>query len=145
MYSATEKAFFQAHFLRQSHLSPKQPFFVSQGTRGGEGLSDDTTTAVLETTIQVIITSNRKSHSKFYGLRRQPLVTPRNDVRNKHRNSTLMTCHYPDLRRASDWSCGEKNVFRKFASTNQTHYPDIAGRLVVTSRDVGCFFRLKIL
>lgn len=83
--------FFQAHFLRQSHLSPKQPFFVSQGTRGGEGLSDDTTTAVLETTIQVIITSNRKSHSKFYGLRRQPLVSPRNDVRNKHRNSTLMT------------------------------------------------------
>lgn len=108
-------------------------------------MSDDTTTAVLETTIQVIITSNRKSHSKFYGLRRQPLVSPRNDVRKKHRNSTLMTCHYPDLRPASDWSCGEKNVFRKFASTNQTHYPDIAGRLLVTSRDVGCFFRLKIL
>ena len=74
-------------------------------------MSDDTTTAVLETTIQVIITSHRKSHLKFYGLRRQPLVSLRNDVRNKQRNSTLMTCHYPDLRRTSDWSCGEKKMY----------------------------------
>ena len=76
-------------------------------------MSDDTTTAVLETTIHVIITSNRKSHLKFYGLRRQLLVSRRNDVRNKHINSTLMTCHYPDLSRASNWSCGEKKCIPK--------------------------------
>ena len=89
--------------------------------------------------------SHRKSHLKFCGLRRQLLVSPRNDVRNKHRNSTLMTCHYPDLRRVSDWSCGERNLFRKFASTNQKLYPDVAGRPVVTSRNVGSLFRLKNL
>ena len=92
-------------------------------------MSDNTTTAVLETTIQVIITTNRKSHLKFYGLRRQPLVSPRNDVRNKHRNSTLMTCPYPDLRGASDWSCGDKkcipkNLLQQIISTTQMSLGD---------------------
>ena len=26
-------------------------------------------------------------------------------LRNERRNSILMTCHYPDLGSASDWSC----------------------------------------
>ena len=32
--------------------------------------------------------------------------------RNERRNSILMTCHYPDLGSASDWSCSEGKLFR---------------------------------
>ena len=31
-------------------------------------------------------------------------------LRNERRNSILMTCHYPDLGSASDWSCCERNL-----------------------------------
>ena len=50
-----------------------------------------------------------------------PPVSPRNDLkmRNELRSSILMTCHNPDLGRASveaHISCG---------TTNQKHYPDL--------------------
>ena len=33
-------------------------------------------------------------------------------LRNENRNSILMTCHYPDLGSASDWSCRLANLFQ---------------------------------
>ena len=33
-------------------------------------------------------------------------------LRNERRNSILMTCHYPDLGSASDWSCRVANLFQ---------------------------------
>ena len=40
-------------------------------------------------------------------------------LRNEHRNSMLMTCHYPDLSSASDWSCHVRNLLQPIRSTNQ--------------------------
>jgi len=34
-------------------------------------------------------------------------------------NSILMTCHYPDLGSASDWSCCEENLLQPIRSTTQ--------------------------
>ena len=38
---------------------------------------------------------------------------------NEPRNSILMTCHYPDLGSASDWSCSEGNLLQPIRSTIQ--------------------------
>ena len=40
-------------------------------------------------------------------------------LRNEHRNSILMTRHYPDLGSASDWSCRVGNLIQAFRSTTQ--------------------------
>ena len=40
-------------------------------------------------------------------------------LRNERRNSILMTCHYPDLGSASDWSCRVGNLFQPITSTTQ--------------------------
>ena len=40
-------------------------------------------------------------------------------LRNEHRNSMLMTCHYPDLSSASDWSCRVGNLLPPIRSTTQ--------------------------
>ena len=58
-----------------------------------------------------------------YILRRHQGGFPRNDVceLNDRRNFILMTCHYRDLGRSSDWSCSEGN----FSSANQMHSPDL--------------------
>ena len=38
---------------------------------------------------------------------------------NEPRNSILMTCHYPDLGSASDWSCSEGTLLQPIRSTIQ--------------------------
>ena len=40
-------------------------------------------------------------------------------LRNKCRNSILMTHHYPDLGSASDWSCHLVNLIQPITSTTQ--------------------------
>ena len=40
-------------------------------------------------------------------------------LRNESRNSILMTRHYPDLGRASDWSCRVRNLIQPIRSTTQ--------------------------
>ena len=40
-------------------------------------------------------------------------------LRNKRRNSILMTRHYPDLGSASDWSCHVENLPQPIRSTTQ--------------------------
>ena len=42
-------------------------------------------------------------------------------LRNEHRNSILMTCHYPEQGSASVWSCHKGDSLQ----TNQKHYPDL--------------------
>ena len=42
-------------------------------------------------------------------------------LRNKHRNSILMTRHYPEQGSASVWSCHKGDSLQ----TNQKHYPDL--------------------
>ena len=39
--------------------------------------------------------------------------------RNQRRSSILMTCHYPDLGSASDWSCRVRNLIKPIRSTTQ--------------------------
>ena len=39
--------------------------------------------------------------------------------RNERRNSILMTCHYPDLGSASDWSCCMGNLIQTIRGTTQ--------------------------
>ena len=41
-------------------------------------------------------------------------------LRNERRNSILMTCHYPDLGRVSDWSWRVGNLLQPIRSTTQT-------------------------
>ena len=40
-------------------------------------------------------------------------------VRNERRSSILMTCHYPNLGSASDWSCRVGNLIQPIWSTTQ--------------------------
>ena len=67
--------------------------------------------------------------------------------------SVLMTCYYPDLGSASDWSCHRGNLLQPIRSTSQIwvitrHQYGISalflgrhftGKPVVASRNVGCF------
>ena len=68
-------------------------------------------------------------------------------------NSILMTCHYPDLVSASDWSCRVGNLFQPLRSTTQiwvvTRHQYGISVLVsqkpwVASPNVGCFLRLQL-
>ena len=43
----------------------------------------------------------------------------RRRLRNEHRNSMLMTSHYPDLSSASDWSCRVGNLLQPIRCTTQ--------------------------
>ena len=77
-------------------------------------------------------------------------------LRNERRNSILMTCHYPDLDGASDWSCRVRNLIQPIRSTSQIwvvtrHQYGISvlfsqksfgGKPAVASPNVGCFLRL---
>ena len=40
-------------------------------------------------------------------------------LRNERRNSILMTCYYPDLTKAPNWSCRVGNLFQQIKSTTQ--------------------------
>ena len=40
-------------------------------------------------------------------------------LKNDFRNFTLMTCHYPGLGSASDWSCRKENLFQPIRSSTQ--------------------------
>ena len=40
-------------------------------------------------------------------------------LRNKCRNSMLMTCHWPDLGRVSDWTCCARNLLQPIRNTTQ--------------------------
>ena len=40
-------------------------------------------------------------------------------LRNKCKNSMLVTCHYPDMGSASDWSCSVGNLIQPIRSTTQ--------------------------
>ena len=77
-------------------------------------------------------------------------------LKNERRNSTLITRHYPDLGIASNWSKQNFHAARQIRSTSQiwvvTHHQYgisalvpktlyLAGKPVVTSRNVGCFLR----
>ena len=80
-------------------------------------------------------------------------------VRNKRRNSILMTCHHPELGNASDWSCRAGNLLQPIRSITQIwvvtrHQYGISalvsqtsfrGKPVVASPNVGCFLRLNII
>ena len=82
-----------------------------------------------------------------YSLRKQPTHSDTTTgfpakwrLGNGCRNSTLMTCHYPDLGSASDWL--KQNFSR--GTNNQRHYPTqiwVVGALL----HVGCFLRLREL
>ena len=77
-------------------------------------------------------------------------------LRNESRNSILMTRHYPDLGRASDWSCRVRNLIQAIRSTTQIWIVIIiimeflrsflrrhlARKPVIASPSVGCFLRL---
>ena len=77
-------------------------------------------------------------------------------LRNKHRNSILMMCHYPDLSSVSDWWCRMENLLQPIRSTNQMwHLNSVeflhlflrhhsTGRPVVASQNIGCFLTLII-
>ena len=58
-------------------------------------------------------------NSRHFGT--PPLVSSRNDVWETSAELPLMTCYYPELISASDWSCGVGHFF----STNRKHYADL--------------------
>ena len=62
----------------------------------------------------------------YYSLRKQlpfhdaTTISPEKwHLRNEHRNSILMTCHYPDLASASDWLKQISQAARPIKSTTQ--------------------------
>ena len=65
-------------------------------------------------------------NSHHYSLRKQPTFGDATTdfpakwrLRNERRNSILMTCHYPDLGSASDWSYRVGNLIQPIRSTTQ--------------------------
>ena len=78
-------------------------------------------------------------------------------LRNKRRNSILMTRHYPDLGSASDWLCCVGNLIQPIRSTTQIRVvsrhqygisalvcqTSFGGKTVVASPSFGFFLRLK--
>lgn len=66
-------------------------------------------------------------------------------LRNKRRNSVVMTFHYPVLGSTSDLSCREGNLLSQSEALPRLilsgHF---AGKQVVASPDVGCFLRLTV-
>ena len=63
----------------------------------------------------------------FNSLRKQPIFRDsitgfplrKWRLRKEHRNSILMTCHYPDLDSALDWSCSVGNLLQPIGGTTQ--------------------------
>ena len=105
---------------------------------------------------ETFVTTNGSAWKNSRHLAMPPLFFPRNDVwettaviqywwRNNHRNSIpwLMTCHYPDMGSASDWSCRVRNFLRsvismEFRSSFIKHH--FAGKI----GGGGCFLRLLL-
>ena len=56
----------------------------------------------------------------------------------------LMTCYYPELASASDWSCCKGNWLQPIRSCNLFLRRHFAGKTVVASQNVGCFLRLGV-
>ena len=66
-------------------------------------------------------------------------------LRNKHRNSIVMTFHYPVLGSTSDLSCREGNLLSQSEALPRSFLRrHFAGKPVVVSPNVGCFLRLKV-
>ena len=56
-------------------------------------------------------------NSRHFGT--PPLVSSRNDVWETSAELPLMTCYYPELISASDWSCGVGHLFQPIGSSTQ--------------------------
>lgn len=66
-------------------------------------------------------------------------------LRNKRRNSVVMTFHYPVLGSTSDLSCREGNLLSQSEALPRSFLSGhFAGKQVVPSPDVGCFLRLTV-
>lgn len=66
-------------------------------------------------------------------------------LRNKRRNSVVMTFHYPVLGSTSDLSCREGNLLSQSEALPRSFLSGhFAGKQVVASPDVGCFRRLTV-
>ena len=66
-------------------------------------------------------------------------------LRNKRRNSVVMTFHYPVLGNTSDLSCREGNLLSQSEALPRSFLSGhFAGKQVVASPDVGCFRRLTV-
>ena len=66
-------------------------------------------------------------------------------LRNKRRNSVVMTFHYPVLGSTSDLSCPEGNLLSQSEALPRSFLSGhFAGKQVVASPDVGCFLRLTV-
>ena len=72
----------------------------------------------------------------------------------KHRNSIQMMCHYPDRGIIFDWSCCKGNLLQpirrvvtchQFKFLQSFHKCHFAGKLLVVSWNVSCFFRLALI
>ena len=64
-------------------------------------------------------------------------------LRKKHRNSILMTFHYPDLGSTSDLSYREGNLLKQSEALPRSFLRGLfAGKPVVALPNVGCFLRL---
>ena len=106
----------------------------------------------------------KKREKSFPSLRKQPTFgyattgfPTKLRLRNERRNSILMTRHYPELSRASDWLNQISHAAQPIKSTTQTwvvtrHQYGISalvpqtsfrGENVVASWNVGCFLRLS--
>ena len=79
-------------------------------------------------------------------------------LRNKCRNSMLMTCHWPDMGRVSDWTCCAGNLLQPIRNTTQIwvvtrHQYGVSALVsktsftekpVVASPNISCFLRLVL-
>ena len=109
--------------------------------------------------------SNSRNKGLFPSLRKQLTFcdattgfTAKWLLRNKHKNTILMTCHYLDLGSTSDWLKQISHMALPVRSTTQISVVErhqywisglitqisFAGKPVVTSRNVGCFLRVLI-
>ena len=110
---------------------------------------------------------NERKEKIYYRKRKvcemQVIVYPEKNSRhfatlNKCRNSMLMTCHWPDLGRVSDWTCCAGNLLQPIRNTTQIwvvtrHQYGISALVsktsftekpVVASPNISCFLRLVL-
>ena len=88
----------------------------------------------------------------FDSLRKQPTFRAEWRLRKEHRNSTLITRHYPDLGNVSDWLCRMENLLQQIRSTTQiwvvTHHQygisAFVGKPVLVQQNFSCFCRLVV-
>ena len=80
--------------------------------------------------------------NRFASLRKQPTFGDATTgfpakwrLRNKRRNSILITRHYPDLGSTSDWSCRVGNLIQLTRSTTQIWVVTILGDPEAVSRE----------